>query len=156
VDLTPNINRHFKVCSHVITGAPVGEHIAVRKPNNNCWHHGVYIGEVVDKEGFYVIDFNGETNGDAIFDLCEVDCFCEGAEQIVSVGYDFAFPYNFSAAVAVEVYKAKRGTCYNCNRNNCEHFTTICRTGRYDVHARITELMDLNICKRETTTKLFK
>jgi hypothetical protein len=81
VDLAPNIRRHFKLCSHVITGAPAGEHIAVRKPNSKYWHHGVYIGQVADKEGFYVIDFNGETDDDAIIELRDLDCFVKGQNK---------------------------------------------------------------------------
>lgn len=153
VDPTPNIKRPFRFCSHVISEAPVGEHIAVRKTNSDTWHHGVYVGKVADKDGFYVIDFSDE----AMIDLREVDYFCEGAEQIVSVGYDFGFPYEFSAEVAMVVYKANRGARYNCDRSNCEHFAAMCSTGRYDVHARVTDLLESNVCKRDRApNKKFK
>lgn len=147
VDVTPCIKRAFKLCSHVISGAPVGEHIAARKTNSDVWHHGVYVGNVADREGFYVIDLND----DGMIDLREVDYFCEGAEQIVSVGYDFAFPYEFSAEVAMEMYKANRGA-----RCNCEHLAAMCSTGMYDVHARVTALLESVVCKVLKNKKSFK
>jgi hypothetical protein len=127
VELTPYIKRGFKLCSHVISEAPVGEHIAARKTNSDAWHHGVYMGHVADKEGFYVVDFDER----GMIDMREVDLFCLGAEQIVSVGYD--------------VYKAPRGARYNC-----VHFYS-------NVHARVTALLESVARKRETApTPKFK
>jgi hypothetical protein len=127
VDVTPCIKRAFQLCSHVISGAPFGEHIAARKTNSDAWHHGVYVGQVADKEGFYVVDFDEQ----GMIDMREVDLFCEGAEQIVSVGY--------------EVDKATRGARYNC-----VHFYS-------NVHARVTALLESVARKRETApTPKFK
>lgn len=111
-----------------------GDHIArpiIKNGPVSPWHHGIYAGH--DGKDHLVIHVQGDDKASATIRQDTMENFAQDATHIAIVEYreDNEDHRNATFERAHEALKNPPGELYDLLRNNCEHFATYCRTGRY-------------------------
>ena len=101
----------------------LGDHIKTKRAGGLYTHHGIDMGDGT------VIHFSGEPSNFRAAVVCRITLeeFLQGGEALV-VEHDAPVLSPEETARLAESLIGARG--YHPLRNNCEHFTTYCKTGR--------------------------
>lgn len=112
-----------------------GDQIMVLSPSG-YWHHGIFVGKVPNAKGvrrLSVVDVWGATKESSTISVRSYKDFVAHALGFARARYDNAPPRKESmelAMLAVEEAR-QRGFVYDARTENCEHFATLCRVGRW-------------------------
>lgn len=162
LDLSPKASKVVNV--HDVYFKKVlkpGDHIAVPMSivPEVCrpWHHGIYEGEDTNGE-HRVIHMNGDDKASAIIRRDLFRDFCGNNANIAIVQYDDADGdrgHEMALRAALDALKSSLEEVYNLIDNNCEHFATWCRTGRYVLNPDTDNVLDIlyEQALRRTPTK---
>ena len=97
------------------------------------WHHGIYEGEKDDEH--WVIHMSGDDKASSTIRRESLQVFCGNSMSIVIVQYTDENGQDDAHGVALrralKALETPPGEIYDLICNNCEHFATWCRTGRY-------------------------
>jgi hypothetical protein len=138
-----------------------GDHIAVPMSTLSelCrpWHHGIYEGEDTNGEHF-VIHMNGGDKASATIRRDSFRVFRGNNANIAIVQYDDAdgdCGHEMALRAALDALKSSHEEVYNLIDNNCEHFATWCRTGRYVLNPDTDNVLNIlyEQALRRTPTK---
>ena len=142
--------RPFSLCPEAyqlihmsaVTKSNPGDHIArpiIKDGPVSPWHHGIYAGH--DGKDHLVIHMQGDDKASATIRQDTMENFAQDATHIAIVEYQEDNEDHRKATLdrarealeekAHEALKNPPGEFYDLLRNNCEHFATYCRTGRY-------------------------
>ena len=162
LDLSPKaskvVNVHDVYCKNVLKP---GDHIAVPMSTvpELCrpWHHGIYEGQDTNGEHF-VIHMNGGDKASATIRRDLFRDFCGDHANIAIVQYDDADGdrgHGMALRAALDALKSSHEEVYNLIDNNCEHFATWCRTGRYVLNPDTDNVLNIlyEQALRRTPTK---
>lgn len=123
----------------LIKGYPAGTHVIVPFPvkpgSEDCfWHHGIFLGEIEDVE--MVIHMVPEDNITCV----KLDDFAAAnRDALCVVKHRDESPEALQECIKRAYEKKAAGVQYDKVTNNCDHFATYCKTGKYV--ARKAEIM---------------
>jgi hypothetical protein len=113
-----------------VTKINPGDHIARPMIKVSQWHHGIYAGH--DGKDHLVIHMQGDDKPSATIFQDTMENFAQDATHIAIVKYrKDNEDHRATLERAHEALKNPPGELYDLLHNNCEHFATYCRTGRY-------------------------